>query len=104
MYRGLNDLNLTTETLELFVADNEAVQEEQEVIEDVHNQAVAEINIDDEENWLFGTFRTQQPESQPSQSLLTPQTPLQAEVARYMSHRDLAERPEAGIQTFDTLG
>ena len=108
VYRGLilSDLNLTTETLELFVADNETAEEDNEVQADALNQGVIELDIDNEDNYIFGTFRpSQQQQTQaPSQSLLTPQTPLQAEVARYMSNRDIADRPEAGIQTFDILG
>ena len=108
VYRGLilSDLNLTTETLELFVADNETAEEDNEVQADALNQVVIELYIDNEDDYIFGTFRpSQQQQTQaPSQSLLTPQTPLQAEVARYMSNRDIAERPEAGINTFDILG
>ena len=82
VYRGLivSDLNLTTDTLELFVADNETAKEENEVQEHALNQGVIEIDIDDEENYIFATFKqSQQQQTQaPSQSLLTPQTPLQA--------------------------
>ena len=108
VYRGLilSDLNLTTDTLELFVTDNETAEEENEFQEDALNQGVVEIDIDDEDNYIFATFKqSQQQQTQaPSQSLLTPQTPLQAEVARYMSNRNIADRPDAGIQTFDILG
>ena len=43
-------------------------------------------------------------QSQPQSQSLIPQTPLQAEVARYMSNRDGADRPDKGTQTFDVLG
>ena len=73
----MSDLNFTSDTLELFVADNETAEEENEVHEDALNQAVVDIDIDDEESYIFATFKqSQQQQSQaPSQSLLTPQTP-----------------------------
>ena len=108
VYRGLilSDLNLTTETLEQFIADNEIAEEGNEVQADALNEGVIELDIDNEDDYIFGTFKAnqQQPNQDPSQSFLIPQTPLQAEVARYMSNRDIADRPEAGIQTFDILG
>ena len=101
----LSDLNLTTETLELFIADNETVEDKNEVLEDALNKGVVDIDIDDEENYIFATFKqSQQQQSQvPSQSVDPPNTPP-AEVARYMSNRDAAGRPDAGIHTFDILG
>ena len=81
VYRGLilSDLNLTTETLELFVADSETAEEDNEVQDNALNQGVIEIDIDNEDDYIFATFRqSQQQQTQaPSQSLLTPQTPLQ---------------------------
>ena len=110
VYRGmlLSDYNLRDATLEQFVADNETVEEETVMPDDL-NEAVVDYDSDDEYAWLDQkhakhTQSQGQNPTQQSQSLLTPQTPLQAEVARYMSNRDVADRPSAGTPTFDVLG
>ena len=55
VYRGLilSDLKLTTETLELFVADNETAEEDNEVQADALNQGVIEIDIDNEDDYIL---------------------------------------------------
>ena len=105
VYKGKisRDLGVEDETLELFVVDNETVVDLP--IADDLNQAVVDIDSDDENNYLMCTFYKASPsQSQPQSQSLIPQTPLQAEVARYMSNRDGADRPDKGTQTFDVLG
>ena len=66
---------------------------------------MVDIDSDNEEDFHMATLlkSRQQIQSQPQSQSLIPQTPLQAEVARYLSYRDEAYRPAAGI-TFDVLG
>ena len=68
------------------------------------NEAVVDIDSDNEDNFLMSTFyKPSQTQSQP-QPQSQSQTPLQPEVARYMSNRDAADRPEKGTPAFDVLG
>ena len=102
VYQGmvLIDLNLKDTTLGKFVADNEFADEENVIADDLN-----EADIDDEENFLMGTFyKPRQTQSQPQSQSLIPQTPLQAEVARCMSKRYAADRPKKGTPAFDVLG
>ena len=51
----MSDLNLKDTTLEQFVAENEAA-DEANVNNDDLNEAVVDIDSDNEENFLIGTF------------------------------------------------
>ena len=90
VYRGmvLRDLNLKDSTLEQFVAGNEAAADEENVLLAYDlNEAAVEIDK------ISASFQS-----------LIPQTPLQAEVARNMSNKDAADRPEKGTPAFNVFG
>ena len=106
VYRGmvLSDLNLKDTNLEQFVADNEVAEEEHAIADDL-NEAAVDIDSNDEENFLMGTFyKPSQTQSQPQSQSLFLKTTLQAGVARCMSNRDAADRPDKGTPAFYVLG
>ena len=88
VYRGMvvSDLNMEDSTLEQFFAVNEAAADEENALADDLDEAAVDIDCDDEENFLMGTFyKPSQTQALPQSQSLIHQTSLQAEVARYMS-------------------
>ena len=82
-------------TVENFIKENETAENPAVA---VHNIAVSEAAIDsDDEEEFYTTFsqRTDAPEPEMSQSLI-PQTPLQAELAKYLARFD-NEKPKSSI-------